>query len=649
MIPKMYLAALLFFGVAAAEPLAFRSDEGLNINSFAREGPVAAHVVLRSGNDPRLLVAFPAGNSGTGLWFDHLATPAHWTLTAQPHPVSVKDAKERTLNGVTFTIAIDVRRLTVKKAVLSSVRVLRDYQSLGTVPDGVDTKPLAGERTLIWRRDRLDGAAGYQLRVAVNEGRFRAGAFEAGKSGRIGLTVTALSGDPPLTPLDASLTDGAAPDQRAREALAFLSYREKFLAGSWRFDTYFGRDTLLSLRLLMPVLHENAIAAGISSVLERLSPDGEVAHEEDIGEFAVIDHRRAGQAGDAPVYDYKMIDENLLLAPVVDAWPENRALTAAQYAALVRNFCYVLRQAAPFAREPVAANLLALKLGHNVGDWRDSEDGLGGGRYPYDVNAVLMPAALEAIAHLSADGRLDPYLPPQDRPVFQAARTMAEVWRSKAPGFFAFRVDGTEAETRIAAYAASLGVPPQADKLPGGVHTFDALALDANGKPVPVLHSDIGFMLLFSDPDPDVVHRLISETMRPFPLGLMTDAGLLVANPALATADVRQRFGPNAYHGTVVWSWQQALFAAGLARQLKRKDLPADARATLIAAQTQLWRVIERTRSFANSELWSWRFRGGHFEPVPFGARGADADESDAAQLWSTVYLAISNPDREAR
>ena len=45
-------------------------SEGLNINSFTRAGPVAAHVVLRSGKQPRLLVAFPAGNSGTALWFE---------------------------------------------------------------------------------------------------------------------------------------------------------------------------------------------------------------------------------------------------------------------------------------------------------------------------------------------------------------------------------------------------------------------------------------------------------------------------------------------------------------------------------------------------------------------------------------------------
>jgi hypothetical protein len=42
-----------------------------------------------------------------------------------------------------------------------------------------------------------------------------------------------------------------------------------------------------------------------------------------------------------------------------------------------------------------------------------------------------------------------------------------------------------------------------------------------------------------------------------------------------------------------------------------------------------------------SSELWSWRFEGGRYRIAPFGSGGADADESNAAQLWSSVYLAV--------
>jgi hypothetical protein len=91
-------------------------------------------------------------------------------------------------------------------------------------------------------------------------------------------------------------------------------------------------------------------------------------------------------------------------------------------------------------------------------------------------------------------------------------------------------------------------------------------------------------------------------------------------------------------------SWQQALFAAGLARQLRRTDLPAAVRSQLIAAQRTLWTAIEATRSMANTELWTWKYADGHYRIRPFGSSNSDATEADAAQLWSTVYLAIKPP-----
>jgi hypothetical protein len=71
MIPTRVLAplALLLLAGAALPAGAPVFQEGLNLNAFVQQGDVAAHVLLRSGSDPRLIVAFPAGNSGTALWF----------------------------------------------------------------------------------------------------------------------------------------------------------------------------------------------------------------------------------------------------------------------------------------------------------------------------------------------------------------------------------------------------------------------------------------------------------------------------------------------------------------------------------------------------------------------------------------------------
>src|SRR5689334_25419632 len=132
--------------------------------------------------------------------------------------------------------------------------------------------------------------------------------------------------------------------------------------------------------------------------------------------------------------------------------------------------------------------------------------------------------------------------------------------------------------------------------------------------------------------------------MRPFPAGLLTDAGLLVANPAPAGVELEREFTRYAYHGTVVWSWQQELLAAGIERQLQRTDLGEAMRAKLTQARADLWAVINNSRALRTSELWSWSYAGGRYRAEPFGRPGADVDESNAAQLWSTVFLGLTPP-----
>jgi hypothetical protein len=656
-------AALLGAAAPAVRQPDFVQREGLNLNSFVRAGPVAAHIVLRSGNVPRLIVAFPAGNSGAGLWFDSIGASAQWTLPAPARPVTLPDAKGRPLHGVIFTATIAAPRLRPHQAVLSSIRVLRDYQALGTAPAEVLTAPARDGATLTWARDRLDGAPGYRLSVKVVRGRLDGDTIIAPATGPIAMEVTVLSGETPLTPVSGAglLNDRANADPAARRALTFLSYREKFLAGSWRFDTYFGRDTLMSVRLLMPALQPAAVETGLSSVLVRLSPKGQVAHEEDIGEFAILDHMKAdGTKSDAPTYNYNMIDSDFLLAPVARAWllddARGKARAATFLAArqggtrngdlMVRNLRYVIERATPFAHDPAPTHLISLNPGMDAGEWRDSNDGLGGGRYPYDVNAIFVPAALEAAQAMDDAGLLTPYLDADDRKAFANVPAMIATWRARTPALFATTISADAARAAIGAYARTAGVPADAALKAvgqGGV-AFNAIALDADGRPVPIENSDEGFALLFGHPDAAALSVAANAIGKPFPAGLMTGAGMLVANPAFASPALAAKFGPGAYHGTVIWSWQQALAAAGLARQLERQDLPPALRRRLGATQACLWQGIAATESVQSSELWSWTYAGGGYRIAPFGASGKDVDESNAAQLWSTVYLALHRP-----
>jgi hypothetical protein len=666
----MLLAAASWPATGNPEPesrLAFDVDEGPNLNSFLREGPVAAHLLLRSGSDPRVLIAFPAGNSGVGLWFSHGAQPVKWTLQGRPQPLTTKDARGRPLYGMTAeAIATGSADLRFKQAVLSSVRVLRDYQALGTFPAEVAVSPTIQDSTITWARDRLDGAAGYRLSIQVTHGALHADGVAAGSDGKIAVTITALSGEQPLTPLGGAhlLTDQAQPDPAARNVLTFLSYKEKFLAGSWRFNTYFGRDTLMSVRLLMPVLAPEAVDAGLGAVLTRLSPHGEVAHEEDIGEFAILDHLRAGgEKSDAPVFNYNMIDGSFMLAPVAAEWLLNDARGRTRAAAflkrmdgrqkpttlgadLVSNFKFVLKAAAKFASDPRAPNLIALKPGFDAGQWRDSNDGLGGGRIPYDVNAVFVPAALEAAAHFFQSGLLAAYLNSADRELFSHAKLMAATWRERAGPLFDMSVPNATARRDITDYAAALQITDRAalDSVDDAAVSFPALSLTAEARTIAVIHSDIGFELLFGRPSSTSLDSELTALMRPFPAGLLTPVGVVVANPVYAAPIIQGKLTRSAYHGTVIWSWQQAVLAAGLRRQLQREDLSAPRKEHLRAAQSKLWRAIGAAHSMRNSELWTWSFEQGHFEIAPFGANASDADESNAAQLWSTVYLAIPPP-----
>ncbi|KVH03021.1 hypothetical protein [Burkholderia anthina] len=651
--------------------LSFRMDTGGQINAFYRQDKVAAHLLARSSTKPRLLVVFPAGNSGTGLWFDDTAQPVNWSLDTPPAALSAPDAHGRPLYGIGADVSVDTATLTIRQGVLSNVRFLRDFNGGATIPPQILTAPTVQGSTAQWQRDRLDGAPGYALRITLRDG----GSIAPAAGGKLVLNapagshtlklhIDALSGETPLSPITHAdlFAPSVNPDPVSQNVLEFLSFNDKLLAGSWQYDTYFGRDTLISVRMLMPVLEPAAIEAGLSSVLSRLSPDGKVAHEEGIGEFALVDNQKNGRPNDAtPTYDYKMIDSDYLLAPIAAAWliddTRGQARAAAYLAQrgsdgqtngsrLVVNLLHVATTAQPFAQQPSVANLIHLRPGEIVGNWRDSTDGLGGGVYPYDVNAVLVPAALRAANAFLARGLLDPYLDAQQRATLANTANEAATWETQAPPLFQVSVPAAQAATDVSAYAPSAGVP--AGAAPNAPLAFYALSLDQQGNPIPVMHSDGGFALLFGTPPDDQLQRIVGDVTRPFPTGLVTDAGMLIANPAYASPSLWPKFTSSAYHGTVVWSWQQAMWVAGLDRQLARQDLSATTRTLLAQARQTIWQVISNGRDMRTSEMWTWSYVNGKYQTDAFGTRSADATEANAAQLWSTTYLAIRDPQQRA-
>lgn len=644
--------------------LQFSIEDGAVRNDFFRDGPVAAHIVLKSAAAPRLIVAFPAGNSGVGIWFAGQEDAARWTAPENIRAASQTLAGGGVRRGVKFESEISASRLDVSKVVLSNVRVLRDYGYTGKTPDVVEAQPSVGKSKIIWERRRLDGAEGYYLSIEALNGSVAGGgepsspAFIASGAEPLRLRIVALTGDAPLTGIPQSelLSEEAGYDAQLRNVLTFLAYKEKLLAGSWQYNTYFGRDTLMSIALLGSSLRPAAIEAGIASVLDRLSEDGEVAHEEDISEYALLRRRTDGSPeSDEPILDYKMIDDDFMLAPIIAEYLLDTAEGGARakdflsrtspsgtaYDALVRrNLAYVVNVGRPYGANPRWSNLIRLRSDDPpVGEWRDSNAGLGGGMYPYDVNAALAPAALRASSRLAASGLLGG--DDEIRALADEARRLAEIWTRSAPSHFRVSVGPKAAAKKFAAAATRHSLDPESAALrTRGAIDFPALALDRNGAPIAVMHSDVGFSMLFGAPAERELDEAAGLILRPFPAGLRTPAGMVVANAALAPDALAEIFGKDRYHGAVIWSWQQALMIAGIKKQMLRGDLSGRVRSRLSDALGILETTVGAGREHQSAELWTWSVEDGAIRRSPFGDSDADETESNAAQLWSTAHLA---------
>jgi hypothetical protein len=314
----------------------------------------------------------------------------------------------------------------------------------------------------------LDGRDTLALELRVDG--TRATATRAGdsimvtaRSGRaVPLTVAIYTTGKPLTPLAreeifsddflrflaAARRDTMAPSGRWLErqvrGVQLLSSREKLMAGLPAYATYFGRDMLVSALMMRPIWRADMSAFAIASVLRKLSPAGDVSHEEALGgqadreaanEYAMLvdEHIRASRTGDRARADsvlaraavvlrehrrvrenYHMID-NAFQLPILEArWlADSSASTQRKRAFLLdsadgeprvrrmlRELALVSRLTAAYVADPIATNLVSFPQRDSThwasASWRDSNEGYAGGRFAMDVNAIWAPHALEA-------------------------------------------------------------------------------------------------------------------------------------------------------------------------------------------------------------------------------------------------------------
>ncbi|KAK0120403.1 hypothetical protein ONS96_010618 [Cadophora gregata f. sp. sojae] len=651
---------------------------------------------------PRIIVAWPGGNSGIIVYFEP-ESGVNGTLginlvnTTGTSPLSpIYDDS----NGGNATVGISTQVEFNASAVLSvtilgSIRTIRDFVegpsllrdeiqsalNYSSTDNGVEINRLWLDNITTTTISLSSGDQSIKLdntTVTIPAGTYTFNAsFDYPQ-------LTGLSAEEVLSPTSADLIT-QSPDQTT--SLSFLSYTTKLTAGAWRFLTYFGRDSMIAALLLEPVLSTGeggALEAVIAGVLERVNmTDGSVCHEETIGDYATWLNLQNNITSTAPLCDYKMIDTDYFLPVLMEHYflrnaegssratgflktmstifPENANLTYGELAQISAN--KVVTSSAPFAASgnQTKDNLIHLKPNEIVGEWRDSTYGIGGGKVPFDVNAALVPAALRSIAKLATAGILD----------FNATLvdSYAQVWEDSTLEFFEVSIPAETARQRVDAYASSSetsGLPSQSSSIDSDV-TFYGLALDGNNNlsNVAVMNTDTCFHLfMLNSTNQSQLTKFINATANSirlrFPAGLLTDVGMLVANPAYGDNPIyAANWTTNAYHGTVVWSWQLAMMAKGLELQLARcssTSIPEFCTDTSVhdnvkAAYNALWDAIDENSEHLSTEVWSWTYDAGseRFEYIDLGQlpppAGVSPTESNIVQLWSLTFLAVKRDE----
>jgi hypothetical protein len=693
-------------------------------NYFYSDCHSSSHVVvtsplLSSNLDiiyPRLIVAWPAGNSGIVSVFEpqngqrgtlgiHLETPMGGETI---EPIYVEGTPHPEVGVTGFITFNSPAILTIP--ILGSIRIIRDYTEGGRIihdsyqaanrfseigEGATITRTWLDNTTTSWLYfNPVNGAAP----IVINRNDKPTLQFDAGtymfKASFNYPQLEQLSPEKVLNEASRGLIE-EYPDETT--SLSFLSSTQKLTAGTWRFLTYFGRDSMISLMLLQSVLSEGqggAIEAVIGAVLERINKsDGSTCHEEVIGDFATyINLQDKNLKSDTPSCDYTMVDTDYFLPVVMKNYfvdtetglnrrfdfMENTASFLADNKGLhyielaQKTIDKIMKTSAPFAASggQKKENLIHLRDGVDVGEWRDSGNGLGGGRIPYDVNTALVPAALRAIAALCRAGLFPNY------PEWPSlADQYAAIWEDSTLQFFEVSIPKDTAVSLVKDYVSRSNFPgsDQADTITSDIK-FYGLALDgSNNQPiVRVMNTDDCFRhFLLSTTNQTQLSSFLGQTadqiLRPFPAGLSSSVGLFVANPAFGDdPSYAAGFTHTDYHGTVVWSWQLAMMGAGLARQLARCEGQAEGKGfrvpfsqivltdtTKLApdfcnnsalykkirdAYTYLWDLIDANKALLGTEVWSWTWNNG-FQAEPLGS--LTPTESDIRQLWSLTFLAI--------
>ena len=584
----------------------------------------------------------------------------------------------------------------IGQILLGSMRVERDFGYAGKVRDSIGAPTFVPDEfvalaaklgaeyeqrltptltfskdTLGWRvlatQSSLDGKNHLRLTISGVDRR-----SQAVLDGRV-LTITSIGPQPARLVVEIA-TDGRALDPLSRRqifssafrrfadsaksprlereirGMELLSSKQKLMAGIPTYATYFGRDMLMTALLMEPVWSDTMPEFVMAAALAKLGPEGEVSHEEALGGQAIRENgAEFVRTGDTTLLrdlqrtreNYWMVDDDFQLPVVAGHYFADASVPAKRKRAFLRrwgtalrkNLAFVMHQAAPYAHDPVATNLVSFKRDADgychPGSWRDSRVGYAGGCFAFDVNVVWVPQAILAI------GVIDSVLRRLGEPGIDQAddvRRAAQVWKGAAR-HFTVTLAPDEVRERVRAKLASFAEPERGYW--DGVLTrsayqpdtlrFPAVSLDRDGKPIPVMSTDPAMWLLLERQDDATENELLRPFLRPYPVGLFIDGvGLAVANDAYATPAVWEMFERDQYHSPrVVWGREVNTFVAALLQGGRRRAQAIDSVRTAVARS-----------GLQYAELWSYKFENGTLRPVRYGA-------ASDVQLWTLADIAV--------
>jgi hypothetical protein len=215
---------------------------------------------------------------------------------------------------------------------------------------------------------------------------------------------------------------------------------------------------MMSALMMQPIWTGTMPEHVIASALRKLSPRGDVSHEEALGGQAIREHasvyntliadslplarRRSSVAADSVLSraraelrdlhvvreNYHMMDDEFQLAVITARYLSDTTVSAARkrtfllepvatespaarrsplpsrLSLLLRELSLVTSETAPYVREPDVQHLVSFERLDSThwrsASWRDSQDGYANGRFAMDINVIWAPQALESIARI---------------------------------------------------------------------------------------------------------------------------------------------------------------------------------------------------------------------------------------------------------